>query len=451
MTADYLDKVDGVEKDLEAQAKKFHDKVDEIFKTSKQQLETMKETNLETLHQQEKMVSEGLEKVKQEVRECEDKLRNGEIERLLQYEGSQDKNKESLPHISEVLAPVFSPGQIETKSLCDLFGKLTEQQTKDTKTQNEIKPIQDTVPLTVKNNAKPSPETTPGESNSKLVTSEHSQNQKISQHVTLPTVPPLRQLMSTPSVQYSFYTGYHSYNQHIACVGSGLAWVRTGDSRLQLMDHHGAVKDTIDTGFYFWDVVLSPQGERLLTDTTNRCIISISPDKVVRKLFTTQWEPWGLCCLHSGNVAVTFYQVGRVVTYSRSGKMIQELDKTLFRHPNRVAQNKVNNDLCICDAGSEKIVALDASYHLRYQYTGQGNTVTTFSPMDLCTDGAGHVLITDWNNHSVHILDKDGGFLQYLLTGEQGLRVPVSIDVDTEGNAWVGEQFGEVKVVKYLQ
>ena len=215
------------------------------------------------------------------------------------------------------------------------------------------------------------------------------------------------------------------------------------------MDQHGTVKDTIDTDFDFSYVVLSPQRELLLTDATNSCIRSISPDKEVRTLFRTQWEPWGLCCLHSGDIAVTFYQVGRVVIYSRSAKIIQELDKTLFNKPYRVAQNEVNNDLCVCDEGSKKIVALDASYHVRYEYKGQGNTY--FSAKDLCTDSAGRILITEFSNHSVHILDREGGFLQYLLTGKQGQRDPVSIDLDSDGNAWVGQWNGEVKVVKYLQ
>ena len=448
VTADYLDKVDGVEKELDAQAKKFHDKVEEIFKTSKKQLEVIRATNLDILHQQEKTISEGLEKVKQEIRECEDKLRNGEVARLLQYEGSEDKERETLPHIDEVNAPVFSPGQLKSPSLAEMFGKLTEQQTEDTNPENEIKPIHDTVPLTIQNNAASSQKTTTttGANKSKLIDSEHPQSQKISKHVTVP-IPPQKQLMSTLSVQSSFGTGFSSIFQTLVCVGSGLAWVKTRGTRLQLMDQQGALKDIIHTKFDIYDLVLSTQGELFLSDTNN-CITSISPDKVVSTLFTTRWAAYGLCCLHSGDIAVTFGSEGKVVIYSRSGDIIQELDEKLFKYPYRVAQNEVNNDLCICDEGSKKVVALDASYHVRYQYTGQDNN--RFSPKDLCTDSTGRVLITDWN-HRVHILDTDGRFLQHILTEEQGLWRPVSIDVDSEGNAWVGEKYGGVKVVKYLQ
>ena len=139
-----------------------------------------------------------------------------------------------------------------------------------------------------------------------------------------------------------------------------------------------------------------------------------------------------------------------------SGKIVHELCKELVKYPYRVSQNMVNNDLSIChkddtfsNVSSGKIVALDTSYNVRYEYTGQGET--EFFPTDVCTDSMGHVLITDDTNNKVHILDMDGNFLQYLLTEEQGLSEPISISVDSEGNAWVAESRGEVKVLKYLQ
>ena len=67
----------------------------------------------------------------------------------------------------------------------------------------------------------------------------------------------------------------------------------------------------------------------------------------------------------------------------------------------------------------------------------------------------GHVLITNINNHGVHILHQKGHFIQYVLTLQQGLHNPVTIDVDREGHMWVGELVasieGHVKVAKYLQ
>ena len=443
VTADYLDQVTGVENQLDARAKQFHAKVDEIFKACKKQLQDIKNTNLTTLQQQEKMASDGLAKVKQEIKEYEDELRNGSVETLLQYEEKQEKKKVPLPKISSMTPPIFTPSQIDSQTLAEMFGRLTNQVGKQ-RAENQTKP-EDIQRSAEKGKTAPLQGATGSDRKSEK--SIHPSNQKFPQQVAVPTLPQ-RQLMSTPSVQSSFDTGFMSNNKSIACVGSGQAWVRTGRGRLQLVNKHGAVNDTIDTNFDFNDIVLSPQGEFLLSDTNNR-IRSISPDKVVRTLFTTQWTPWGLCCLHSGDIAVSFYNEGRVAIYSRSLKIIQELDKKLFSQPDRVAQNKVNNDLYICDKKNSKVIALDASYHLQYQYTVHNNTA--FSPVDLCTDSDGRILITDFGNHSVHILDKDGKFLQFLLTRKRGLRLPVSIDTNSEGRAWLGQYGGEVKVVKYLQ
>ena len=127
MTTNYLDQVKGVGKELDARAKEFHAKVDEIFKASRKQLQDIKKTNTAILYQQEKLVSDGLEKIRQEIKECEDKLRNGSVESLLKYEEKQVGEKMSLPKISPVALPTFKSSQIDSQSLTEIFGKLTEQ------------------------------------------------------------------------------------------------------------------------------------------------------------------------------------------------------------------------------------------------------------------------------------------------------------------------------------
>ena len=385
MTSDFLGQVDSIEKKLEERAKEFHTRVEEIKENYKKQLNEMKKSNLDILQKQEKMVSEGLEKVKLEIKECEDQLRSSDMGSLLEHEDAKSDKKDPPQKLSCVTPPVFTQNQIDTKALTEMFGQLTQRTPK-------------------------------------------------------------------PSVQSQFDTKTDSPS--VICVGSGEAWVRTDTKTIQLVDRHGEVKDTIHTDFNFGDMVLSPQGDILLSDWDNNCIKAISGDMTIKTLFKLQWTPSGLCCLHTGDIVVTFFWDGHVVIYSASGKVIKELNKKLFTRPYRVAQSKVNSDLYISDAGrmgAGKVVALDKDYRVRYEYTGQGDGKYSFSPCGLCTDKAGHILITDSLNHRVHILDRDGQFRQFLLTGEQGLRGPYSIDVDSEGNPWVGEEGGGVKVVKYLQ
>lgn len=44
-----------------------------------------------------------------------------------------------------------------------------------------------------------------------------------------------------------------------------------------------------------------------------------------------------------------------------------------------------------------------------------------FLPRGICTNELGHILIADENNHGIHVLDKDGGFLTMLtIPGNHG-------------------------------
>ena len=280
MTSDFSGQVDEIEKELEERAKEFHSKVEEIKETYKKQLNELRILNLAILQEQEKMVSDGLEKVKQEIKECEDRLRSSDMESLLEHKGAKSDKKDTLPTISCVTPPVFTPSKIDTKALTEMFGQLT------------ISPTH---------------------------------------------------LIPKPSVQSQFKTKVR--RPSVICVGSGEAWVQTDKLTIQLVDRHGTVKDTIHTDFDFDYMVLSPQGDILLTDQDNKCIKAISRDKTIKTLLKLQLRPWGLCCLHSGHIAVTFYDEGRVLIYSASGKVIKELDKKLFSGPWRVAQSKYNSDL----------------------------------------------------------------------------------------------------------
>ena len=422
-TSDFLGQVDWMEKELEERAKEFHHRVEEIKENYKKELNELKTSNLTILHRQEKRVSVGLEKVKQQAKECEDQLRSSDMESLLEHKSFTHDKKDPLPTISCATPPVLSPSQIDTKALTEMFGQLTVPKTKQTAKSTKSQVLGQ-----------------PYQASSRDTQSRGATNR----------TKPQTQLIPKPSVLSEFRT--KTDRTSVICVGSGLAWVRTYWKVIQLVDRHGAVKDTIHTDFDFDDMVLSPQGDILLTDHDNKCIQSIASNKrKVKTLFKLQREPCGLCCLHSGDIAVTFPGEHRVVIYGASGKVIQELDKELFKSPHSVAQSKVNSDLYISDRG--KVVVLDKDYRVRYEYAGQGDGEYDFDPRGVCTDNAGRILIPDYENARVDILDRDGRFLQYLVTKKQGLKNPSWIDVDSEGKAWVGENIwptGYVKVVKYL-
>ena len=270
------------------------------------------------------------------------------------------------------------------------------------------------------------------------------------------------QLLSNPSVQSMFDVG-HDYPR-IACIEQGLAWVETGYNKLQLMDREGSIKDTIRTNFDFYDMTVTSDGDLLLSDYNNSCIKSVSREKGTCTLFRPSMKPTGLSCLNNNDIVVTFKSESKVVVFSRDGQIRRSLDHIKFRFPRRVAVNKVNQDICICDLTGRnywdpgKLLVIGADDRLRYEYTGQDDK--KFYPVEVCTDEMGHILIADYYNHRLHMLDREGCFIQYVLTEQQGLKWPVTIDVNREGYVWVGERFatdqffirekGCIKVSRYM-
>ena len=437
ITTEFQSEVDEVGKELVARAKELHKQVDNILLASQKTLQQMKASGLAKLQQQEKYLEDKLRQMKADVERYENQLRDADPNAVLQFQKGQGQSKEKTkpPTLETQSPPVFTKGQIDTDAMENMFGQLSTG----------------TVPGELAK--KPSPPSPQPANSSKSDTGKtevptsgsHSAGSE------------MRSLIPNPSVQFQFDVDY--YIPRIACVEDGLAWVQTGWRTLQLMGREGSVRNTINTDFDICGIAVTPDGELLLTDHRNSCINSLSREHKMSSLLSTSGMPNDLCCLHNGDMVVTFRGDSKVVIYSRTGQIQQTLDHIKFRWPVSVSVNKVNHDIYICDKedyiydSAGKVMALEADYKLRYEYTGQGDS--KFTPMEMCTDQMGHVLITDYRNHRVHILDQEGRFIRYILTSQQGLYGPVSIDVDKEGYVWVGEMVnsstGRVKVARYLQ
>ena len=420
ITVDYTGNTDMIDKELVERAKEMHAQVDAILSKSKQILAQIKAVNLTKLQDQEKYISDRLKQLKEDVARYEDQLKYADPSALLQYKQGTAQDEVKPPSLETAPVPVFAKGKNDVSSMEKMFGQLS-----------------------IPDIGQPSTAESSSSSSSKQKSKSDDKEVK-------------RSLIPNPSIQNKF--DVNTNHPHIACVDQGLAWVRTGNERLQRMDRDGSATDTIKIDFGIKDMAVTSDGDLLLADGLNNCIKSVSTQKEISILVRTNGVSWGLCCLPNNDIVVTISSAGKVVVYNRDGQDRQTLDKIKFRYPYKVAVNKVNQDICICDHESEywasqgKLMAVEADGQLRYEYTGQGDI--EFRPVGLCTDHMGHVLITDYHNHSVHILDQEGQFIQYVLTSQQGLDGPNTIDVDREGYIWVGEYVdineGRVKVARYL-
>ena len=165
-------------------------------------------------------VSEGLEKVKQDIKECEDRLRSSDMESLLEHKVGKDDKRDILPQLSCVTPPVLTPSQIHTKALTEMFGQLTvlnANQGAEGQCQSQNASTASTANTQIVQETKQGDETSHG----RPVKPSQRDTQTCS--TTTPLRPPT-QLIPKPPVQSELdtKTGFPS----ITCVGSGQAWVQ---------------------------------------------------------------------------------------------------------------------------------------------------------------------------------------------------------------------------------
>ena len=430
ITTDFLSDIDKIEKELQERAKEMHEQVENILSQSRRVLQEMKNSSLPMLQKQEKFLTERLQKLKQDVERCEDQLKSADQNALLQFQPGTIECKVKPPILETATVPSFTKGRDDTNAMQEMFGKLS---TEDTSLPKKSPASIGSTGSTCSLGSKSAPREQSGH------------NAKV----------PERYLIPNPSFQSQFHVEFSYPN--IACLEQGLAWVQANSQTLNLVDRSGSVKDTINIDFALNHITVTSDGDLLLADSSSSSIKLFSRQKEISTLFKTIWNPISLCCSLNNDIVVAFGANSKVVIYSSSGQIKDTLDHIKFRYAKKVAVNKVNQDIYICDCEKEsykspgKVIAVGADGQLRYEYSGQGDKKLT--PADVCADQMGHILIIDYNNERVHILDHEGQFIQYILTSQYR---PKTIDVDNDGFVWLGGLFvnwyiNQIKVARYLE
>ncbi|XP_048766309.1 tripartite motif-containing protein 2-like [Ostrea edulis] len=98
-------------------------------------------------------------------------------------------------------------------------------------------------------------------------------------------------------------------------------------------------------------------------------------------------------------------------------------------NPTFVCEN-INGDVCTSDEGNQRVAMFISAGGLRFLYGGKSNTTyyQSFNPRGLATDGLGNILIADYFSHTVHMVDCEGRFLQYISTNKNNFPYALSID-----------------------
>jgi sugar lactone lactonase YvrE len=114
-----------------------------------------------------------------------------------------------------------------------------------------------------------------------------------------------------------------------------------------------------------------------------------------------------------------------------------------------VTENK-NGDIVASDTNAKTVVVVNRLGNVRFRYTNKPpGKKQSFSPRHVVTDSMCQIIVADFNNACLHILDQNGQFLKCV--DNCGFNdFPAGLSVDSEGRLWVGlYDSGKVNVIQY--
>nr|XP_022307923.1 uncharacterized protein LOC111113924 [Crassostrea virginica] len=170
---------------------------------------------------------------------------------------------------------------------------------------------------------------------------------------------------------------------------------------------------------------------------------------------TGDWTPFGITGSASGDLLVILNkddQSPKVVRYSSTGTVLQEIQydsqcQPLYQEAWYIAEN-VNGDIIVTNYTKGIVTTVDRHGIFRYSYSGSDSS---FHPLGMGTDSTGHVLIADYHNDKIHMLDRDGRFLRSIIP-EGGIKCPRGLCMVGDGEMVIGECLtGRAKAIRFLE
>ncbi|XP_078327008.1 uncharacterized protein LOC111113340 [Crassostrea virginica] len=270
-----------------------------------------------------------------------------------------------------------------------------------------------------------------------------------------------RKVLDVPSVSSIIDTGFPADEKNnrlydMAVTDDQKVWMGGASYKLKLFDLKGHLQRTVTIttiGMY----MCMYNKQVVYTDRNDNTVKKISDDDTVVTLFTTvDWRPYGITGSASGDLLVCLHKddQSKVVRYSSNGTVLQEIQydsqcQPLYQHAWYIAEN-VNGDIIVTDHKKRIVIAVDRLGIFRYNYSGREND----SVCSVATDSVGHVYVTDSKGNKIHMLDRDGRFLIYIIPKGR-LKRPRAVCMignHGDGEMIVGESLtGLAKSIKLLE
>ncbi|XP_048740753.2 uncharacterized protein LOC125654762 [Ostrea edulis] len=409
-------KFDELEKEKEKHRQLWHDKVDTIFNTLGFLIKSMKENHLTALISHQSKINNCIQDMIQTVQQNKIIMKSRKVTEVTNYKSNLEEYR-NMPIDIDVKLPSLKTNTVQGRELSLELGEY-----KASLTQSTLSNLTEEV--------------------------SYSSLQNLLDQVKLITV---------------IRTGVNPlYN--VACVGVDEAWVSGAENTIRRIDMHGSEWDTVTTTRKTWpnSITVTSQGELVYRDSDDRTVNIVRHGKTEKLITTPQgWHPDKLCCTKSGGILVSMYTTdfsqNKIVHY-RGQTLKQEIDrneggKPIYKRGKcslRVVENN-NGDICASDCNAYTVVVVNKSGRVRFRYDGlPAKRKESFDPRDIVADSMSQIIVADYNNACLHILNQNGQFLKCV--DSCGLNNPLGLSVDSEGRLWIGlVHSGEVKVIQYMK
>ena len=261
----------------------------------------------------------------------------------------------------------------------------------------------------------------------------------------------------------------YEYLYDVVCVGDAEAWIRGNNRNITRIDIHGAVKDTVITtgllGLYGPDgIALTRERELIFSDNYSKTVKIVRHGRSETLITTPQDKvPCRLHCTRSGDILIHMRNrdmnnklVNKIIRY-QGQRIKQEIYKDGQGNPiftdgstSLFMSENNNGDICVSDTNAHTVIVMEKTGRVKFRYDGTpARRKEAFASGGIITDVLSQIIVADYNNNCLHILDQDGQFLRCV--DDCGLEKAYGLSEDNEGRLWVGCETRNIKVIQYLK
>ncbi|XP_078327276.1 uncharacterized protein LOC111124510 [Crassostrea virginica] len=394
--------------EVTARGEDWHKQIDETVKKLHQELDELKKENEGMLQKQKREFEEMIGKMDEMNTKTTELQKSKNVTEMQKFRPVIRKQK-ILREFTQYTFPTFHECKIDENFLLTYFGYFEKMQERK-------------IPLLEKN--------------------------------VIPDPDSGRKVLEVPSVSSVIDTGFPADKNNnrlydMAVTDDQKVWMGGASRELKLFDLQGHLHHTVTITIHGMFICMY---NKQVVYSGTKAVKKISDDDTVVTMFTTgDWKPFGITGSASGDLLVCLRKddQSKVVRYSSTGTVLQEIQydsqcQPLYQSAIYIAEN-VNGDIIVTDYKKKKVIAVDRLGVFRYSYSGGK------CPTSVVTDSVGHVYVADSKDDKIHMLDRDGRFLRYIIP-EGGIKAPRAVCMIDDGEMIVGERdTGLAKRIKFLE